>query len=121
MRPRCACRIAGVPQDIAVDRAFLARVCSAVPADETPAILRADGGFVLRLPENGDLWWMGVDILTDGVSSASLSEGRTEMPGNRVGVRAPVAPRCGLRAALLSPLRGRSWEFERRATRRRGI
>ena len=67
-------RIAGVPQDIVVDRAFLARVCSTVPADETPAILRADGGFVLRLPENGDLWWMGVDILTDGVSSASLSE-----------------------------------------------
>jgi hypothetical protein len=67
-------RIAGVPQDIAVDRAFLARVSSAVPADEAPAILRADGGFVLRLPENGDLWWMGVDILTDGVSSASLSE-----------------------------------------------
>jgi hypothetical protein len=67
-------RIAGVPPDIAIDRAFLARVSSAVPDDEVPAILRPDGGFVLRLSENDDLWWMGVDILTDGVSSSSLSE-----------------------------------------------
>lgn len=70
----CA-RIAGVPADITVDRAWLSQIGAAVPDDERLATLRADGGFVLRLPENGDLWWMGVDASTDGLSSASLSEG----------------------------------------------
>jgi glycine/D-amino acid oxidase-like deaminating enzyme len=104
-------RIAGVPQEIAVDRAFLARVCAAVPDDETPAILRADGGFVLRLPENGDLWWMGVDILTDGVSSASLSEAEQKcratawafvrelrrVPGCERATLAATGPQLGIR------------------------
>ena len=70
----CA-RIAGVPVDIVVDRALLSQIGATVPESERLATLRADGGFVLRLPENGDLWWMGVDVLTDGLSSNSLSYG----------------------------------------------
>jgi len=70
----CA-RIAGVPSEIVVDRPLLSQIGAAVPENERAATLRADGGFVLRLPENGDLWWMGVDVLTDGLSSSSLSDG----------------------------------------------
>ena len=70
----CA-RIGGVPRELGVDRALLSRICASVPPDEQLATLRADGGFVLRLPENGDLWWMGVDVLTDGLSSLSLTGG----------------------------------------------
>jgi len=70
----CA-RIAGVSPEVLVDRALLAQIGAAVPENERLATLRADGGFVLRLPENGDLWWMGVDVLTDGLSSGSLGEG----------------------------------------------
>ena len=104
-------RIAGVPRDLDVDRSFLARVCGAVPADETPAILRADGGFVVRLAENGDLWWTGVDIVTDGLSSADLSEAERKcratawafvrhlrrVPGCERATLAASAPQLGIR------------------------
>jgi hypothetical protein len=68
----CA-RIGGVPRAAAIDRATLARACAAVPPGERSAMLRADGGFLFRLGENDDFWWMGIDVHTDGLSSADLT------------------------------------------------
>jgi len=69
----CA-RIGGVPRDVGIDPAVLGEASAAVPPAERLATLRANGGFLFRLEENGDLWWMGMDVRADGLSSASLTE-----------------------------------------------
>ncbi|HXP95715.1 MAG TPA: FAD-dependent oxidoreductase [Telmatospirillum sp.] len=69
----CA-RIGGIARDVKIDSVTLTNVCAAVPSAERPATLRANGGFLLRLEENDDFWWMGTDISTDGLSSESLTQ-----------------------------------------------
>jgi hypothetical protein len=69
----CA-RIGGVPAALRVDREMLGAVAREALAQQPGAALRAQGGFVLRIPGSDDLWWMGIDVVTDGLGSASLSE-----------------------------------------------
>jgi hypothetical protein len=69
----CA-RIGGVPAAVQVDRELLGAVAREALALQPGAALRAHGGFVLRIPGSDDLWWMGIDVITDGLGSASLTE-----------------------------------------------
>ena len=40
-------------------------------------IPRADGGVVMRLPFSDDIWWMTVDISTDGISGTDFTRAET--------------------------------------------
>ena len=69
----CA-RIGGVPRECMHDRALLRRVAAALPNPLGRALVRAQGGFVLDIPGSADIWWMGVDVPSDGLSSPSLTQ-----------------------------------------------
>lgn len=73
-------RIGGIPQDVEIDRAAL----KAMPRPDTaPGVsLREDGGIIIRQPGTDIIWWMGIDIRTDGLSSHSLT--RAEQQGRRL-------------------------------------
>jgi hypothetical protein len=63
------------------------------PNDDPVAHVRSNGGHFLRLPRSNELWWMGVDLVTDGLDSADLA----------------IAERCG---------RDLVWRFFRRLRER---
>ena len=65
-------RIGGVMQGAESDRARLAGIISEYNATADTAIPRADGGVLSRLPISGDVWWMTIDLVTDGLTSVSL-------------------------------------------------
>lgn len=67
-------RIGGVPADVPLDRASLvAMVRAHNAADPDVPILRDDGGIILRMPGSNEIWWLVVDIVTDGFSAADLT------------------------------------------------
>lgn len=68
----CA-RIGGVPANILQDRALLLRLTADLSQSFGLAQIRPQGGFVIEIPGSADLWWMGVDVRTDGLSSADLT------------------------------------------------
>jgi hypothetical protein len=59
------------------DRALLTDLIAAYNRDAEMPILRRDGGVLMRLPGTDDMWWMAIDLDTDGVSGADLA--RAEM------------------------------------------
>lgn len=68
----CA-RIGGVRPGALLNRGLLQRAAADLPQAFGLARVRQGGGFVLDIPGSDDHWWMGIDTLTDGVSSASLT------------------------------------------------
>lgn len=66
-------RIGGVPPGVAVDRATLVEIMREFPNDDAIAHVRSNGGHFLRLPRSNELWWLGVDLETDGLDSADLA------------------------------------------------
>jgi len=72
-------RIGGVAPDVVLDRARMTALVAAHNATADVPITRADGGVLARLPGSGDVWWMAIDIATDGLSGADLA--RAEMAG----------------------------------------
>jgi hypothetical protein len=69
----CA-RIAGIAPNIDLNRTFLETVAHAAKNNSPSSHLRKDGGFVMRIANSNDIWWMGTDIVTDGLTSKSLTE-----------------------------------------------
>jgi hypothetical protein len=68
----CA-RIGGVRPGALLDRSLLQRAAADLPVAFGLAQVRRSGGFILDIPGSDDRWWMGIDTLTDGLSSASLT------------------------------------------------
>jgi hypothetical protein len=66
--------LGGVAYQTLADRAALKRAVAAVRAQHPQLPLRDSGGFILAIPGSTDVWWMGVDALTDGLSSQSLTQ-----------------------------------------------
>ncbi len=78
-------RIGGVPADAAVDRTLLAELVRQTDAGASKAHLRRHGGHFIRLPRSNDLWWMGIDLVTDGLDSGDL--GAAEQDGRELAWR----------------------------------
>ena len=70
-------RIDGVPPEVQFDRARLTELIDHYNRDAEMPILRRDGGVVMRLPVSHDIWWMVIDLDTDGVSGADLARAET--------------------------------------------
>ena len=66
-------RIGGLRPGVLKDRELLKRAIAGVPSAQGIAQLRASGGFILDIPGSADVWWMGIDVRTDGLSSPSLT------------------------------------------------
>ena len=67
-------RIGGVPLDLELSRDDLAAIAAEVNLGRNAIRVRDNGGSFLRLPFSGERWWMCIDLATDGLSGASLSE-----------------------------------------------
>jgi hypothetical protein len=80
--------------------------------DVAGAYVRPHGGHFLRLPRSNDLWWMGIDLVTDGLDSGSLTNAersgrelawrfldllRARMPGFANAYVAATGPQVGIR------------------------
>ncbi|SEE65794.1 FAD dependent oxidoreductase [Rhizobiales bacterium GAS191] len=70
-------RIGGVAADIGLGREELAELAQQINFGLDAERIREDGGIFLRMPGTHEFWWMTIDLETDGVSSASLSEAET--------------------------------------------
>jgi hypothetical protein len=70
-------RIGGVPPAATIDRA---RLRALFDSDEPSALkgLRRDGGIIIRPDQSDVIWWMGIDLSTDGLTSASLTAAERE-------------------------------------------
>ncbi len=68
-------RLGGVGPDLARLKAGLAEAVAATAAGLTSAnvSLREGGGFVSRIGTMPSVWWMGIDLRTDGLTAADLS------------------------------------------------
>lgn len=66
-------RFGGVAPEVVVDRAELAGLMAYFSNDDANAYVRPHGGHFIRLPGSNDLWWMGIDLRTDGLDSADLA------------------------------------------------
>ena len=70
-------RIDGVPLDALFDRGRMTALVADYNRSAAMPMTRGDGGVLMRLPISGDVWWMTVDLDTDGVSGADLSRAET--------------------------------------------
>jgi hypothetical protein len=72
-------RFGAVPPSIEIDRAAVRTAIAGLNDVEEGIRVRPEGGIFFRLPISNDIWWLGMDMLTDGLSGASLS--RAEIGG----------------------------------------
>ncbi|MFP3605880.1 FAD-dependent oxidoreductase [Paraburkholderia sp. SIMBA_053] len=70
--------IDGVPLGVTLDREHIGELISQHNQRATLPIERLDGGALMRLPASGNVWWMVVDVATDGVTSRDLSRAEIE-------------------------------------------
>lgn len=66
-------RIGGVPDNVAFDRALMAELIREHNKTTDMPILREDGGVISRVPLTNDIWWMAIDLETDGITGESLT------------------------------------------------
>lgn len=78
-------RFGGIPLEVTVDREQLAALMPHFRNDCEAGYVRPHGGHFIRLPGSNDLWWMGVDLVTDGLDSADLD--RAERTGRELAWR----------------------------------
>ncbi|TKT75867.1 FAD-dependent oxidoreductase [Aquamicrobium sp. LC103] len=67
-------RIGGVPDAVVFDRTIMAGLIAEHNKTAETPILRDDGGVVSRLPLSNDMWWMAIDLETDGITGESLTD-----------------------------------------------
>lgn len=77
-------RIGGVA-DGSWDRQDVARCLDSINVEYADARIRPGGGGLFKLHESGDLWWLGIDMLTDGLTGRSLT--RAEAVGRELAWR----------------------------------
>ena len=63
----------GVPPGVAIDQDKLRELVSRYNAKAAMPLYRADGGVLVRLPVSEDLWWMGIDLATEGLRGSDLA------------------------------------------------
>lgn len=105
-------RFCGVPPEVTVDRTELAALMPHFRNDVDAGYVRPHGGHFIRLPGSNDLWWMGIDLVTDGLDSADLGKAertgrelawrflgllRARMPGFKNAYIAATGPQVGVR------------------------
>ena len=105
-------RFCGVPHEVTVDRAELAALMPYFRNDCESGYVRPHGGHFIRLPGSNDLWWMGIDLVTDGLDSADLAQAeqtgrelawrflellRARLPGFAKAYIAATGPQVGVR------------------------
>jgi FAD dependent oxidoreductase len=66
-------RISGIAGDLELDRGSIQAAACTVAAQLGRATIRQTGGFITRLPGTDDLWWLVVDLVTDGLSGPDMS------------------------------------------------
>jgi hypothetical protein len=65
--------IGGVPSDVAIERETLPAIVARYNATAATPLARADGGVLVRLPISDGVWWMGIDLATEGLSGNDLA------------------------------------------------
>ena len=70
-------RVGGVPAEVSFNRERLSELIEQHNLHAEFKIPRADGGFLMRLPRTNDVWWMTIDLFTDGLSGPDLSRAET--------------------------------------------
>ena len=65
--------IGGVPSDVVIQREKLPALVTRYNATASTPIHRADGGVLVRLPVSDGVWWMGVDLATEGLHGSELA------------------------------------------------
>lgn len=65
--------IGGVPPDVPIDRDQLAAITARYNATAKTPLARTDGGVLVRLPVSEGVWWMGVDLSTEGLQGSDLA------------------------------------------------
>jgi glycine/D-amino acid oxidase-like deaminating enzyme len=82
-------RFGGIPAGIVIDRAAVREAIARLDGEEPGIRVRPEGGMFFRLPISADIWWLGIDVLTDGLNGASLT--RAEIAGRAMAWRAQQA------------------------------
>ncbi len=104
-------RIGGVSAGVTFDREQMTQLIAEHNACSDVPIHRTDGGVMLRLPTSNDYWWMTIDLVTDGLSGASLGNAEREarrqawrnlqllrqMPGFENAFISATGPQIGIR------------------------
>ena len=70
--------IDGVPSGVTFDRALMEELVRQHNQDTDLRIERFDGGPLMRLPVTGNVWWMVVDVNTDGITGEDLARAEIE-------------------------------------------
>ncbi len=107
-------RFGGVPASMAIDRGAVRAAIARLP-DDTPSVrVRPEGGLFFRLKLSQEIWWLGIQVLTDGLHATSLSSAevagratawrvlnafRAEVPGFEAAYISGSGPQIGIRAA----------------------
>jgi FAD dependent oxidoreductase len=104
--------ISGIAGNLELDRVAIQAAACTVAARHGRATIRQSGSFITRLPGTDDLWWLLVDLMTDGLSGPDLSaaEGdgreqvwravaalRAHVPGFERASIATTGPQLGIR------------------------
>ena len=116
-------RISGVGPDVSLDKTLRGQAFSGIHRRYGCAELRADGGLITTLPGTGDLWWLGIEVETNGLDGEDLAQAerdgrelawrgvelfRQQIPGFESANVASTGPRIGIRetrhAATVAPL-----------------
>lgn len=79
-------RIGGVPADVALALDRRQALAKVINECLTGARVREDGGVFMRLGGSSEIWWMTIDLETDGLSSESLTD--AEVASRRLAWRA---------------------------------
>jgi hypothetical protein len=67
-------RISGVSQGASVDKEDRAAALAGMVPDVGRARLRADGGLITTLPGTTELWWLAIEVETNGLDALDLAE-----------------------------------------------
>jgi hypothetical protein len=117
-------RISGATPDASLDKKLRGEAIGTMNRRQGLAELRADGGLITPLPGTGDLWWLAIDVETNGLDGADLAQAerdgrelawrgvetlRQRIPGFENANVAATGPKIGIRetrhAATVDPLR----------------
>ena len=126
--------IGGVPSHVPIDREKLAAITQRFNVTSATPLHRADGGVLVRLPVSDGVWWMGVDLATNGLQGGDLAMAELtarrqawaflpylrEMPGFEKAFINTTGPQLGIRETRRPRSLGDVTGEDGRLGRRRG-
>ena len=66
-------RISGVAPGVVLEKPARAAALAGIGRQEGRAALRADGGIMTTIPGTDDLWWLAIEVETNGLDGADLA------------------------------------------------